>query len=121
MNPQQKYLSNGRNKMRHNLLIRIRGVVPEIYRSTGHYAKGGQFIVRRFVQVPYVILEHHFESLFRDGMTWENYGHYWHIDHIKPCSKFNLNRLDECLACFRWSNLQPLLGSENWSKRNFWH
>jgi len=36
----------------------------------------------------------HLESLFKEGMTWENYGiNGWHIDHIMPCSSFNLSQL----------------------------
>ena len=30
----------------------------------------------------------HLEKQFRDGMNWDNYGPYWHIDHIKPVSHF---------------------------------
>lgn len=45
------------------------------------------------------------ENKFKEGMCWENHGE-WHIDHIKPISKFSpdteikiINSLD---------NLQPL-------------
>lgn len=60
----------------------------------------------------------HLESQFRDGMTWENYGPYWHIDHIKPVSHFNFNSKDdlEFKECWSLSNLQPLLRHENLSK-----
>lgn len=60
----------------------------------------------------------HIEKQFRDGMTWGNYGKFWHLDHIKPCSKFNLLLIDEQKKCFNYSNLQPLLAFENLSKHN---
>jgi 5-methylcytosine-specific restriction endonuclease McrA len=53
----------------------------------------------------------HLEVKFRDGMTWKNYGPYWHVDHIKPLSL--CTNLDEAWAL---SNLQPLLSQENLSK-----
>ena len=62
-------------------------------------------------------LRAHFESLFRAGMSWENYGlKGWVIDHKIPCSQFNLNRPSEQRRCFHYSNLQPLFDSENRKK-----
>lgn len=52
------------------------------------------------------------ESKFEEGMSWENYGK-WHIDHIIPCSLFDLNRPEHQKTCFHFSNLQPLYASEN--------
>jgi len=52
------------------------------------------------------------EAQFKDGMTWDNYGE-WHIDHIKPCSSFDLLKYEEQLVCFHYSNLQPLWAIEN--------
>ena len=61
----------------------------------------------------------HIESMFKDGMSWENYGQGgWHIDHIKPCSAFNLNLDSEWSKCFHYSNLQPLWPRENQKKSN---
>ena len=54
---------------------------------------------------------------FKDNMNWNNYGD-WHIDHVKPCSVFNLNNINELKICFHWSNLQPLWGIENCIKSN---
>ena len=31
------------------------------------------------------IIRDHLEKQFRDGMTWENHGKVWHIDHRIPC------------------------------------
>jgi hypothetical protein len=57
----------------------------------------------------------HLESQFTEGMTWENHGE-WHIDHIKPCAKFNLQDPEEQKKCFHWNNLQPLWAKDNLSK-----
>ncbi len=46
-------------------------------------------------------------SKFVEGMSWDNYGQ-WHIDHIKPCAKFDLTKLEEQQKCFHYTNLQPL-------------
>jgi len=36
-------------------------------------------------------LIHYLESKFQENMSWENYGvHGWHIDHIRPCSLYDL-------------------------------
>jgi|LakMenEpi03Aug12_release.lakeMendotaPanAssembly.Ray.scaffolds.fasta_scaffold02273_60 hypothetical protein len=55
------------------------------------------------------------ESKFIDGMNWDNYGQ-WHIDHIKPCSSFDLTNLEQQKLCFHYSNLQPLWAKDNISK-----
>lgn len=62
-------------------------------------------------------LRSHIESLFKPGMTWENM-RLWHVDHIRPCSWFDLSRDEEVRACFHYSNLQPLWKRENLAKGN---
>lgn len=57
------------------------------------------------------------ESKFLDGMSWNNYGRTgWHIDHIIPCSSFDLTDLKEQKQCFHYTNLQPLWAEDNLSK-----
>jgi hypothetical protein len=58
------------------------------------------------------------EFQFADGMSWNNYGVVWHLDHILPVSKFNLENETEQNVCFGWANFQPLLKSDNWDKSN---
>lgn len=62
-------------------------------------------------------LKMYLSEKFKIGMTWENYNHKtWHVDHIKPCSKFDLTKEEEQKKCFHYSNLQPLWAYENLSK-----
>ena len=42
----------------------------------------------------------------------------YHIDHIKPCSSFNLLDEEELQECFHYSNLQILSAHENLVKTN---
>ena len=55
---------------------------------------------------------------FNEKMSFENYGPYWHLDHVLPCSKFNFENEDDISKCFIWYNLQPLEGTLNMSKNN---
>lgn len=57
----------------------------------------------------------HLESQFTEGMSWGNQGE-WHIDHIKPCSSFDLSKEDEQRKCFHYTNLQPLWAIDNIKK-----
>lgn len=59
----------------------------------------------------------HLESGFTDGMTWQKFllGEI-HIDHIIPCSRFDLSKPSEQFKCFHWSNLQPLWAIDNLMK-----
>lgn len=72
-------------------------------------------------------LKNHLESLFKEGMSWDNYGipesgyfDGWHIDHIKPKSWFNFNSPEDesFKKCWSLENLQPLWAEENLRKNN---
>ncbi len=58
-------------------------------------------------------LKLHLESLFIDGMSWSNFGE-WHVDHIKPVSKFDKTELPSVVNSL--DNLQPLWANENLKK-----
>ena len=58
----------------------------------------------------------HLEIQFKNGMTWGNYGSFWHVDHVKPLNMFDLNT--EFNEAWKLSNLQPLEASINCSKRD---
>jgi hypothetical protein len=58
----------------------------------------------------------HMESLFKEGMTWENYGDRWEVDHRIPCSR--AKTVQEAAELFHKSNLQPLWREDNAKKGN---
>ena len=60
----------------------------------------------------------HLERQFKRGMSWENYGSYWHVDHIQPKASFRFNSSSdpEFKACWALSNLRPLEAKVNMSK-----
>lgn len=57
-----------------------------------------------------------FIPLFAIGMSWENYGSLWHIDHIRPCASFDLTDPEQVKLCCHFSNLQPLWAADNLAK-----
>ncbi len=65
-----------------------------------------------------LILQEWLRFQFYDGMTMENYGSLWHIDHVIPCASFNLNNQNDINKCFNWTNLRPLLAYKNKIKKD---
>jgi len=59
----------------------------------------------------------HLESMFTEGMNWDNYGK-WHIDHIIPCSIFDLKNIEAQKICFNYKNSQPMWEIDNKTKLN---
>lgn len=55
---------------------------------------------------------------FKPGMTWDNYGSEWHIDHVRPLADFDLRKKSEQLKANHYTNLQPMWATENLAKSN---
>jgi hypothetical protein len=55
---------------------------------------------------------------YNENYTIENRGKEWHIDHVIPLSRFDLDDKDEQLLAFNWRNTMPLSVKENLSKNN---
>lgn len=95
-------------KLRQNLRKRLRTAIKNKFKS-------GSAILDLGCSIEKFILW--LEMYFQEGMNWNNYGE-WHIDHIKPLSKFDLENRDELLKACHFSNLQPLWAKDNLSKGN---
>jgi hypothetical protein len=52
----------------------------------------------------------HIDSKLQSGMSWENHGKIWEIDHIRPVVSFDIKQYGdaEMIKCWSLDNLQPL-------------
>lgn len=55
---------------------------------------------------------------YNNDYNLDNHGKEWHIDHVIPLSKFDLNNEDIHMIAFNWRNTMPLSCSQNLSKNN---
>ena len=53
-------------------------------------------------------LQKHLEKQFDEKMNWDNFGSYWWVDKIIPCSKFRYYAPGELQKCWSLKNLRPL-------------
>jgi hypothetical protein len=81
-----------------------------IYCTVKHGCKSDRTMNLLGCSIEYFIA--YLQSKFEDGMTLENYGE-WHIDHIRPCSSFDLTCHIQQKQCFHYTNLQPLWQKDN--------
>ena len=91
-------------------------------KAIGETLKGKKKGKKWTILVGYTIkdLKNHLERQFTPAMNWNNYGDYWHIDHIKPISLFRFNNSHslEFKNCWALNNLQPLEKTANMKKYN---
>lgn len=62
----------------------------------------------------------HIEAQFKLGMSWENHGDVWEIDHIRPLASFDLSSESDVRAAMHYTNLQPLYWKKNLAKSDKW-
>jgi hypothetical protein len=69
--------------------------------------------IDKIVDLPVTKLKDWLEYNFQSEMTWENYGTFWNIDHVTPCSSFDLEDEEQLYECFSWKNTLPVYCKEN--------
>lgn len=107
----QKYLERRKKDPNFKLLTILRGRIYDVLR--GHNKSESS---RNMLGCSIEELWIHLENTFKLGMTRENHGKIWHVDHIIPCASFDLSKPEEQSKCFHYSNLQALFVHENLSK-----
>jgi hypothetical protein len=109
----RKWAANARKsnpdfKLRCDLRIRLNRAVKGGYKQGSAVRDMGCTIAEFWA---------HMEPQFQPGMTRENMGKAWEIDHIYPLSKADLTgSRTEFLAANNWRNLQPLTPPQNNAK-----
>ena len=104
-----------KNKCKTDIKYRImRRLRNRIYCSMFRHKKSDTF--KKLTGASMEIVWSHLESKFKPGMSRNNYGKRWHIDHVIPCAAFDLTKPEEQFKCFHYTNLQPLWAKENLKK-----
>jgi len=102
-----KWMGTPANRIAHNLRHRIKSALK------GHSKSSS---AKTLLAMPLEEFRIYIQGQFRPGMTWENYGSVWELDHVIPCASFDLTDPAQQRECFHWSNHQPLFAAENRSK-----
>jgi hypothetical protein len=71
--------------------------------------------IMRFLNYTIEQLKTHLENQFDQNMSWNNYGLYWHLDHIIPQSDLPYSSMQDhnFTICWGLSNLRPLEAIQN--------
>ena len=117
-----QYLLRGRLSRQRRYNKDIQFTLTTKIRRRIHMAIRKQFTLkayktRELLGCDYVSFKKYFSSLFKKGMNWNKFNKgEIHIDHIRPCSSFDLTKSNEQRKCFHYTNTQPLWAKENLSK-----
>jgi hypothetical protein len=98
------YLKIPVNRIAHNMRVRFGKVLRGLEKSASVITLLGCSLDEFRLRM---------ECMFQPGMTWENSGKVWHLDHVRPCASFDLTDPDQLRACFHYLNYQPLWARDN--------
>lgn len=93
------------------LTTNTRNRIGEAFRNAG-YSKSSK--TAAILGCTWPELKRHIERQFLKGMTWENRGTAWHVDHIRPLA--GATTPDEVAALCHFTNLRPLWADDNLKK-----
>jgi hypothetical protein len=58
----------------------------------------------------------HIEKYMLDGMTYDNFGKVWSLDHIVPTSLFDFDNPEDLELCYNYNNIMPMFSNDNRNK-----
>ncbi|MER9768896.1 hypothetical protein NKJ09_22850 [Mesorhizobium sp. M0189] len=82
-------------------------------------SKGGRRTFKILGYSPAQLMAH-LARQFQPGMSWENYGPVWHVDHKIPLSAHHYSTPDDADFSRAWAlkNLQPMFAADNIRKKD---
>lgn len=92
----------------------VKNLRTRLFQAIRNNRKAGSAVRDLGCSIAY--LKSHLEQQFTRGMSWNNWGPVWHIDHIKPLARFDLTKPEQVQMACHYTNLRPLLSKENISK-----
>lgn len=103
-------------KNKHNPAFKLNRYMSSRIHASLNGNKNNRWVILVGYSVKQLIV--HIEKQFDKNMSWDNYGAYWHIDHITPKSAFNFTSAEQLAfrKCWALSNLRPLEKTENLKK-----
>lgn len=108
-----------RNRKAIDPVFKLRKNCSRLVKHALNGSKNGQSVLS---YLPYTMnqLKKHLEDRFDNKMNWNNYGIYWHIDHIHPQSLLPYTSMNDenFKKCWALENLRPLEAIENMKKSN---
>jgi hypothetical protein len=108
----RKYKERRRGDIQYRLRNNLRARVREALKTGGRKCAGTMELLGCSIAVARV----HIERQFARGMTWDNYGTLWQIDHIRPIVAFDLTQPEQQKIAFNYLNLRPLSTKHNLAK-----
>jgi hypothetical protein len=63
-------------------------------------------------------IEYQYKEITNNEINWEDFKKNYHMDHLLPCSSFDLTNIEEQKKCFHWKNIQILTKENNLKKSN---
>ncbi len=100
-----------RERRRNDPLLRLKDAIRGSVRAYLGSKKTRRSATFEIVGCTPDFLRSHLEKQFKPGMTWENYGSHWHVDHRIPLASGTTP--EEVMGLSHWTNLQPLEALEN--------
>ena len=117
---QKEYRKNRRlTDVNFRLNETIRTNIARIFKAIGTKKENKSYQIVNYTAKE---LKQHIELQFLEGMTWDNYGSVWEIDHITPINWYvnNQNKFNDknnlCREANSLSNLKPLFFLDNRTK-----
>jgi len=114
-NNREHVRARGRNYIKTNLNKRLRtGLRTRLNVAIKRNYKAGSAVSDLGCSIEF--FKEYIANQFTNGMSWNNWGKLWHLDHVKPLCQFDLTDRGQFLVVMHYTNYVPLLIADNLKK-----